>query len=136
MFRPISEIAVAINVASVCENPRSSASARPLARAMTRSSSVARGNPTSSAIADTYRGHAVEQRDRLVEVEGGGQRLQVEVEVDHRNGNVGTNADDDRRSAPELRRYGDRPKRPRQERVDHVERRHVDHDSPRSDAPD
>src|ERR671915_514697 len=98
MFLAISEIAVAISVASVRENPSSAASARPRARAVTRSPSepIATRTPSSAIL---FPLSDPEQSERFVEVERGLERLQVEVELHHGDRDVGLDADDDRGGA-------------------------------------
>src|SRR5688572_33406541 len=96
MLRAISDTAVAISVASVREKPSRRASARASARAGTRSESEAISTTTSSVIDAAWVGKVIEHDDRLVEVEGCMEWGEVEVEVGHRDGDVGLDADDDR----------------------------------------
>src|ERR671936_416614 len=79
----ISEIAVAMSVASVRENPSCVASARPSARAGTRSESEPIGTRISSPILGVPLHSPIEHRERLVEVERGMERLEVQVELHH-----------------------------------------------------
>src|SRR3954471_23289677 len=136
MLRPISDIAVAIKGASVREKPSRPASARPSPRATTMSASTAIGTVTSSAIAAVPPRVAVEQGQRLLQVERRLQRLEVEAELHHRNRDVGLDADDDGHGAAQARGSRDVPKRASHERVDDVEGRHVDDDALRPVAPD
>ena len=78
---------------------------------------------------------AVQHREALLEVERGVQRREVELELDHRDGDVGLDADDHRLGPAQPRRQRDRAQRPRDERVDDVERGDVDDDPERPVAP-
>src|SRR3954471_18562069 len=129
MLRPISDIAVAIRVASVREKPSRPASARPSPRATTMSASTAIGTVTSSAIAAVPPRVAVEQGQRLLQVERRLQRLEVEAELDHGHRDVRLDADDDGHGAAQARGSRDVPQRASHERVDDVEGRHVDDDA-------
>src|SRR3954451_15593636 len=111
MLRPISEIAVAISVASVREKPSRPASARPSPRATTMSASTAIGTVTSSAIAAVPPRVAVEQGQRLLQVERRLQRLEVEAELLHGHRDVGLDADDDGHGAAQARGSRDGPER-------------------------
>src|ERR671932_2235453 len=133
MFRAISEIAVAINVASVRVKPSRSASVRASARAGTRSASEAMRTRTSSpAIPAVPLCELVEHCDRLVEVEGSAKRLEVEVEVHHCDRDVGLDADDHGFGPPQPGGDRDRAERARDERVDDVHRADVDDDPTRA----
>src|SRR5829696_2347501 len=134
MFRAISEIAVAINVASVRLNPSWSASARAWARAETRSSSAP--TRTSSGIRWPSLDEAVEGPDSVVQIECGPQRLEVEAELDHRDRHVGLDADDHRLGSPHERRLGDRAQGPSDEGVDDVHGGHIDDQAPGAMVPD
>src|SRR5215204_52072 len=131
MFRAISETAVAIRVASVRENPRRRASARASARAGTRSSFASMVTRTSST-----RRRSLESIERLVQVECGAERVEVEPEMNHRDRDLRLDADDDRLGAAKTRGDRDVAQRARRERIDHVESRHVDHDPAEAKAPD
>src|SRR5919204_838262 len=105
MFRAISEMAVAISVASVREKPRWSASARPSARAGSMSESAAIGTRISVSIAAPR--PVVEQGKPFFEVESGAEWLEVHVELHHRDRDVRADADDHRLGAAQLRRQRD-----------------------------
>src|SRR6266536_2824082 len=96
MLRATSEIAVAIRVESVLEKPRCIASARPCARAGTMSASDAMGTRISSAIRGEASDQAVEEHEAFLEVESGVERLEIQLEVHHRYGDLGLDADDHR----------------------------------------
>ena len=89
MLRAISEIAVAISVASVARSRAARPCARPRRGAGTRSASPPMGDadlighPRPSPCVEP-----VEQGQRLVEVERGVERLQVEAELHHRDRDV------------------------------------------------
>src|SRR5215208_7589315 len=128
MFRATSEIAVATSVASVREKPRRAASARPSARAATMSSSDAIATCASSAILIDSSSRIPQHREAFLEVERGVQRVETQLELDHRDGDVGLDPDENRLGAAQPRGKRDRPQRSRDERVDDVERGDVDHD--------
>src|SRR5919197_1420539 len=102
MLRPTSEIAVAISVASVREKPRRSASARPSARAGTMSPSDATEMQISSGIVVSVVGPAVEEGKSFLEVESRVERLEIELELHHRDGDVRTDPDDHRLRSSQL----------------------------------
>src|SRR5215218_5808758 len=102
MLRAISEMAVAISVASVRENPSSAASARPSARAGTTSSSQAMAIVISPFDDMPIPHPLVEERESLLEIEGRLDWVEVELELDHRHRHVGLDADDDGVGAAEL----------------------------------
>src|SRR5919109_1333929 len=113
MLRPTSEIAVAISVASVREKPRRSASARPSARAGTISTSDATEMRISSGIVVSAVGPAVEELESLLEIERRMERLEIQLELHHRDGDVRANADDHRLRSSQLRGQCDRLQRAR-----------------------
>src|SRR5215217_4320457 len=119
MLRLISEIAVAMRVASVRENPRRVASARASARAATRSASALISTTTSSSICRLCP-EPVEDGEGLVEIEGRSERCKVEVEMGHRDRNIGLDPDNDRLGAAKAGGDCQRSKRSREEGVDHV----------------
>src|SRR5829696_4867111 len=108
MLRAASEIAVAIRVASVREKPSSLASARPSARAGTTSSSEAIAIVTSPFCDMAASRSVVEQGECFLEIERGLERRQVELELHHRDGDVGLDPDDHGVRATQLRGQGDR----------------------------
>src|SRR5919199_6835080 len=89
MLRAISEIAVAMSVPSVREKPSLVARARASARAGTRSSPDPISTRTSSATLVVPPCPAVQERERLGQVERGVEGVQVKVELDHRDGHLG-----------------------------------------------
>src|ERR1041385_9042183 len=121
MLRAISEIAVAMSVESVREKPSFAASSRPWARAGTMSESESIGTRTSSPILGGPPRPSVEHREGLVEIERGVERLEVQVELHHRDRNVGLDADDQGLCAAQPCAYGDRPERACDEGVDDVQ---------------
>src|ERR671930_1407571 len=126
MLRAISEIAVAIRVASVREKPSSVASARPCARAGTMSESETIGTRISSPILGIPPRPSVEHRERLVEIERRVKRLEVQVELHHRDRDVGLDPDDHGLCAAQPRGDGDRAERTCDEGIDDVQGPHVD----------
>src|SRR5688500_11431437 len=86
MLRATSEIAVAISVWSVLEKPRLSARRRPAWRATTRSVSPStRIRSGTCALVEPR----VEERQSLLEVQGGVDVLQAQSELHHRERDVG-----------------------------------------------
>src|SRR5919201_4639894 len=126
MFRAISEIAVATRVASVREKPSFVASILPCARAGTMSASEAIGTRISSSILGVPLSPSVEHPERFVEIERRVERLEVEVELHHRDRDVRLDPDDDCPGAAQSRGHRDRAERPRHERVDDVQGSNVD----------
>src|SRR6059036_3152023 len=122
MLRAISEIAAEITVASPCEKPISSASARPSWRAatMSRSASIAmrRLAPTGPA----RRCMLIQEQEAFLEIErrrDGGER---EAELHHRERHLGLDPDDHRLRTAELDHVRQRADRADRERIHHVER--------------
>ena len=108
MFRAISEIAVAISVVSVFEKPSRSASRRACARAGTMSAST-------STRPERHRPWAATPRSGCpgavapVQVECRVEGREIQLEMHHRDCDVGLDADDDGLGATELRSQRDRP---------------------------
>src|SRR5688572_10289023 len=94
MLRATSEMAVAINVASVRENPSRSASARACARAGTMSASLPMSTVTSSLMLASSPVPVVQQSDRSVQIASGAKGGEVKIELHHGDGDIGLNADD------------------------------------------
>src|ERR1700761_2886443 len=100
MFRAISEIAVAIIVTSVSENPRSSASWCPALRAATMSSELSIATTISRATVASDRRcaapqlAAIEQREALLEVQRGVHVVERQPQLDHRERHLGLQAHD------------------------------------------
>src|SRR5215211_6926008 len=117
MLRAISEIAVAMSVASVREKPSLVASARPCARASMMCSSESIGTCTASSTVMRVLHQSVEHLETLLEVQGRVHGLEVELELHHRHRNVGLDSDDHGLSAAQPCGQRDRLQRPCNERV-------------------
>src|SRR3990172_4124052 len=130
MFLATSEIAVAMRVCSVVDSPLAAASSRPFWRAVTMSPSCSMGTDVSWAMAAAPWQPLTHEGEALLEVERGRHALQRQAELDHGEGDVGLDAHHDRLRAAQPRRVGDAPDGAGGERVQDVERRHVDDDCP------
>src|SRR5262249_6938623 len=105
MFRASSEMAVATSVASIAENPRRAANARPCWRAVTMSLSAVIGTtvPVACARAPLFiaatgsprpgslTGLVVQVREAFFEIERRRHTFQRQAELDHRKGDLGLN---------------------------------------------
>src|ERR671914_1118601 len=120
MLRATSEMAVAMSVRSVLENPALAASRRPSWRATTMSSSVMIGTRISFVTVRGLLDELVQERQAFLEVESGVHALEVEPELDHRESDLGLDADHDGVGAAQPRHVGDPAQRPGRERVHHV----------------
>src|SRR5919202_4471938 len=129
MLRATSEIAVATSVASVLEKPSCAASARPSARASTMSSSDVIATRVSAFIDVLAGRRAPQDLEPLLEVERGLERLQVQLELHHRDGNVGLDPHDHGARSAQARRHCDRAQRAGDEGIDHVEPGDVEDDA-------
>src|SRR5881275_2176917 len=98
MLRAISEMAAAMTVCSPLENPATAANARPCCRASTTSTSAAIGRRSSSPTAarllrfvveGAFFGAPVEERQAFLEVQHGGDALQRQAELHHRERDIG-----------------------------------------------
>src|SRR5919197_3763898 len=136
MLRAISEIASAMIVWSVVENPMALASSRPFCRAVTMSVSRSMRTWTSPDTMTAPVGKTAHAIEAFFEVERRGHPLEVEPELHHRERDFGLDADHDGVGAAQLRRIHDCPKRPRGERVEYVEGRNVDDHASRPKAAD
>src|SRR5919202_2950077 len=136
MLRAISEIAVAMSVASVLEKPSFVARARPSARAGTMSESEVMGTRISSPILGVPPHLSVEPRERLVEIERRVERLEVQLELHHRDRDVGLDPDDHGLRAAEPGGDRDRAERAGDEGVDDVQCPDVDDEPARTLAAD
>src|ERR1700740_1167115 len=96
MLRAISEIASAIIVWSVLENPVAAASSRPFWRAATMSPSCSIGTVTSGCTWAPRSREGADVGEPFLEVERRRHALQREAELHHREGDLGLDADDDR----------------------------------------
>src|SRR5688500_7719012 len=123
MFRAISEIAVATNVASVRVRPMRNAASRPRWRATTVSASDLISTRIS---ASSGRSSPVEEFKARFEIESCVNSVQPKAELAHGGGNVGLDPDDDGLGAAQAVCPCHGAQRPRYERVDDVERRDVD----------
>src|SRR5215470_1689708 len=133
MFRASSEIAVATTAMSVDGNPHCDASSRPFWRAATTSESQSIGTRTSSAMSPNLLlslGLAVEVRETLLQIERGRDTLQGEPQLDHREGHLRLDADDDGLGAAQPNHVRHVPQGAGRERVDDVERGDVHDDAP------
>src|SRR5437879_1174649 len=100
MLRASSEMAVAISVASLTVKPVCSATARPCCRAVTTSLSdairiwvsAAKGNTAPSVHAARF---LLQVRQAFLQIERGGDVLQRQSELYHREGDLRLDTDDD-----------------------------------------
>src|SRR5947199_8775448 len=120
MLRAISEMAAAMTVWSPISNPQSAASSRPFCRALTMSTSARMATADSSATIHPLLAAAVEEDEAFLEVEGGGDSLQGESQLHHREGDLGLDPDDHRFRAAEPGHVGDVAERAHRERVHDV----------------
>src|ERR1700716_3399560 len=109
MLRAISEIASAIIVWSMLENPVAAASSRPFWRAVTMSVSRSIETHISTGTMTALPRDFAEVREALLKVEGRCHALQRQTELDHREGDVGLDTDHDRAGTTKLRGGRDRP---------------------------
>src|ERR671919_380433 len=136
MFRATSEIAVAISVCSVLENPPAAASSRPFCRAVTISASPVMGTRTSAATPPVSSVAVTQEVEPFLEVQRGRHALQRQAELDHGERHLRLDAHHDRLGAPQLRGIGDATDRARREGIEDVEGRHVDDDAARAEEAD
>src|SRR4051794_34868146 len=137
MLRATSEIAVASSVWSVEESSRSAASSRARCRAVTTSASDSMAIRLWASAATVARLLAgLQQREALLEVEGRLHVLEAHPELDHREGDLGLDADDDRAGAAQPGHHRDAAQGPGDEGVHDVERGDVDDDAPGAMAGD
>src|SRR5436309_12051227 len=125
MFRASSEMAVVIRTRSVDENPIRAAISLPLCRARTISASdpiLTRSSPPMPLGLVALRPDLLVQvGEPLLEVEGRRHPLHGQSELNHREGHLRLDADDDRLGPPQPDHLRDVPERARGERVHHVE---------------
>src|SRR5688572_16662722 len=136
MLRESSEIAVAIEIWSVEEKPIFEAIARPRWRAVTMSLSCEIATVTSSCMRSAGFPHVVQDGDGFLEVERGPHVGEREPQLDHRERDLGLDADDDGLGAAHLENLADAAQRPDRERIHDVEHRDVDDDALRPELPD
>src|SRR5919197_989273 len=133
MFRASSEIAVATTARSVEGKPHCDAFSRPFWRAETMSASESIATRTSSAMSANFIPRAlslaIEVREALFEVQRGRHALQREAQLDHREGHLWLDPDDDGLGAAQSDHVRDVTQGTGRERVDDIERRDV-HDDP------
>src|SRR4051794_31391818 len=128
MLRATSEIAVAISVRSVDEKPNSVANRRPTWRATTTSASDLIGTRASSSATVAQLPRLLEELKPLFEVKRRVHVLQCHAELDHRESDLRLDADDHRLGTAQLGHVRDAAQRARDERIHHVECRHIDDD--------
>src|SRR5256885_10870187 len=127
MLRASSEIAVASSVWSVLVSSSCAARARARWRATTTSASdsiAIRSSDSTGTVAGLLLG--LQQREALLEVQRGRDVLEAHPELDHRERDLGLDADDHRLGAPQPGHLRDPAQRARDERVHDVQRRDVD----------
>src|SRR5919108_1240646 len=96
------------------------------------SESAAMGIRTSSSILGVPPGPSAEHRERLVEIQCRVERLEVQIELHHRDGDVGLDPDDDGLGSTKPSGDRDRAQRACDERIDDVQRADVDDQPPRA----
>src|SRR5919198_669423 len=136
MLRATSEIAVTISVRSVLEKPSCDESFRPFSRAATTSASDLTLTRTSSLTVARLLRMRIQERQSLLEVESRVHVLETHAELHHRERHLGLDPYDHRLGASQPGHVRDAPQRPRGERVHDVQRRDVDDDPARAEAPD
>src|SRR5688572_25548699 len=101
MLRASSEMAVAMRVTSVDENPIWAARARPFCRAATMSTSdwigtrMSSGTSADSGLLSAVRGSPIEMGQTLFQVERGCHTLQGQAQLNHGKCDFRLDADDD-----------------------------------------
>src|SRR3954465_13359535 len=126
MLRATSEMAVASSVWSVELRSSSCASARARGGAVTTSGSDSIAIRLSASTVERLLELCLEQRQPLLEVQGGLDVLELHAELDHREGDLGLDPHDHRLCSAQAGHVGDAPQGARDERVHDVERRDVD----------
>src|SRR5688500_7341241 len=116
MLRAISEMAVATTASSPLVSPICPASARLSRRAATMSWSWTIGIRISAATGPALPA-LCELGQAILEVERGGHLVEGQAELDHREGDVGLDADDHRVGAAQGGDLGDAEQGARRERV-------------------
>src|SRR6185437_9144925 len=107
MLRATSDMAVTISVRSMLEKPSSADSSRPFSRASTTSASELTWTRTSSVTVGGLLELRVEERESLLEVQGGVYVFEAHPELDHREGHLGLNPNYHRLCAAQPRHVGD-----------------------------
>src|SRR5689334_13143253 len=129
MLRATSEIAVASSVWSVELSSSSFASSRARWRAVTTSASDSIAIRLSASTGERLLELVLEQRQPLLEIEGGLDVLELHPELHHREGHLGLDPDDHRLRAAQPGHVRDPAQGARDEGVHDVERGDV-HDDP------
>src|SRR2546428_6623538 len=142
MLRASSEIAAAMTVWSPLEKPAFAAMLRPCWRAVTTSTSDAIGTSSSSgtidaplAALDALAGDPVEEGQPFLEIERGRDALERAAELDHREGDLGLDPDDDGLGAAQAGHVRDVAQRANGKGVHYVQCRHVHDDAAGAEAP-
>src|SRR4051812_30134443 len=90
------------------------------------SASLAIGTRASAATSIPLRDEVLKKFESLFEIEGGRDSLQIQPELHHRVRHLWLDSDDDRLGAAQFRGMSDAANRAAGERIEHIERRHVD----------
>src|SRR6476469_10025758 len=136
MLRATSEIAVARSVWSGELSSSSPASSRARWRAVTTSASDSMEIRLSASTVERLLELVLQQRQPLLEIEGGLDVLELHPELHHRERDLGLDADDHGLRAAQARHVRDPAQRARDEGIHDVERGDVDDDPPRAVAGD
>src|SRR6267154_107902 len=133
MLRASSEMAVAMSVASLIEKPVCSATARPCWRAVTMSLSdairICESVANASAPSVDAPGLLLQILQAFLQIERGGDVLERQSELHHREGDLRLDADDDGRGAAQADHVRDLKQGARGKRIHDVHRGNV-HDDP------
>src|SRR4051794_37340461 len=121
MLRAISEMAVAMMVRSLPAKPIWAARSRPVCRAATISPSRSMGTRVPSGVTGGLVHQGPQHLEALIEVERGGDTFEREAELDHGEGHVGLDADDDHGGAAQLGGLRDAAQHPCRKGIQHVE---------------
>src|SRR3954465_1600348 len=111
MLRATSEMAAAISVTSAPLKPSSSASVRPRWRAVTMSTAEWISVWSSASIDGRPLHFSLEVGQALFEIQRGTHALGVEAQLDHREGDIRLDPDDDGFGPPQFQHVRDRPQR-------------------------
>src|SRR5581483_6253339 len=125
MLRATSEMAVAIRVWSVAENPLAAAISRPFWRAATTSTSVEIGTRASGATTRAPSVGSAQHLESFLEIQGGRHALEGQAQLNHREGDVWLDAHDYRVRTAQLGDVGDPADGSTGEGIHDVEGRHV-----------
>src|ERR1700757_1432922 len=136
MFRAISEIAVAIMVTSVTENPRSSASWWPALRASTMSSGLSMLTTMSPATIAPDRRFATQQAKALFEIQRGVHVVERQPQLDHGKSHLWLQTHDHSVCAAQPGHMRDGPQRSGGEGIHHIDGGDIDDDALRAEPAD